>query len=102
MLGLLRLNLARLRGDVRVVVEEARRFLEPAGTLAAAQMGLGEELRAIALLGLRTTEFWTARFDPAQQHLEQARALAPRIGRPDLQFHRPVFPAIPRTPPSSP
>ena len=36
MLVLLRLNLARLRGDVPVVVEEARRLLEPAGTLAAA------------------------------------------------------------------
>src|SRR5260370_37878444 len=94
MLVLLRLNLAGLRGDVPVVVEEARRLLEPAGTLAAAQMGLGEELRAIALLGLGTTEFWTARFDQAQQHLEQARALAHRIGRPYLEFSSLVFQAI--------
>jgi LuxR family maltose regulon positive regulatory protein len=94
MLVLLRLNLARLRGDVPVVVEEARRLLEPAGTLAAAQMGLGEELRAIALLGLGITEFWTARFDQAQQHLEQARALAHRIGRPYLEFSSLVFQAI--------
>src|SRR5260370_11315260 len=102
MLGLLRLNLARLRGDVRVVVEEAGRLLEPAGALAAAQMGLGEELRAIALLGLGTTEFWTARFDQAQQHLEQARALAHRIGRPYLEFSSLVFRAILETLRASP
>jgi len=94
MLVLLRLNLARLRGDVPVLVEEAQRLLEPTGTLAAAQMGLGEELRAIALLGLGTTEFWTARFEEAQQHLEQARALAHRIGRPYLEFGSLVFQAI--------
>jgi len=97
MLVMLRLNLARLRGDVPVVVEEARRLLEPAGTLAAAQMGLGEELRAIALLGLGTTEFWTARFEAAQQHLEQARALAHRIGRPYLEFSSLVFQAVTET-----
>ena len=94
MLVMLRLNLARLRGDVPVVVEEARRLLEPAGTLVAAQMGLGEELRAIALLGLGTTESWTVRFEEARQHLEQARALAHRIGRPYLQFSSLVFQAI--------
>ena len=97
MLVLLRLNLARLRGDVPVVMEEARRLLEPAGTLAAAQLGLGEELRAIALLGLGTTEFWTARFDEAQQHLEQARTLAHRIGRPYLEFSSLVFQAVAET-----
>ena len=93
-LAMLRLNLARLRGDVSAVVEEARRLLAPAGTLAAAQMGLGEELRAIALLGLATTELWTASFDEAERHLEQARALAYRIGRPYLEFSSLVFRAI--------
>jgi LuxR family transcriptional regulator, maltose regulon positive regulatory protein len=90
-LAMLRLNLARLRGDVPAVAEEARRLLEPAGTLAAAQMGLGEELRAIALLGLGTTEFWTARLEEAERHLEQARVLAHRIGRPYLEFSSLVF-----------
>ena len=93
-LAMLRLNLARLRGDVAVVVEEARRLLEPDGNLAAAQLGLGEELRAVALLGLGTTELWTARFDEAERHLEQARALAHRIGRPYLEFSSLVFRAI--------
>jgi LuxR family transcriptional regulator, maltose regulon positive regulatory protein len=96
-LAVLRLNLALLRGDVPVLVEEARHLLEPTGTLAAAQMGLGEELRAIALLGLSTTEFWTARFEEADRHLEQARALAHRIGRPYLEFSSLVFRAIVET-----
>jgi LuxR family maltose regulon positive regulatory protein len=76
-LAMLRLNLARLRGDVAVVVEEARRLLERDGNLAAAQLGLGEELRAVALLGIGTTELWTARFDEAERHLEQARVVEP-------------------------
>jgi LuxR family transcriptional regulator, maltose regulon positive regulatory protein len=96
-LAVLRLNLALLRGDVAVLVEEARHLLEPTGTLAAAQMGLGEELRAIGLLGLGTTEFWTARFEEAERHLEQARALAHRIGRPYLEFSSLVFRAIVET-----
>ena len=85
-LAMLRLTLAQLRGDLPVAVEEARRLLEPAGTLAAAEMGLGEELRAMALLSLGTTEFWTARFEEAERHLEQARALAQQIKRPYLEF----------------
>ena len=85
-LGVLRLTLAQQRGDLPVAVEEARRLLEPAVTVAAAEMGLGEELHAMALLRLGTTEFWTGRFDEAEQHLEQARALAYQIGRPYLEF----------------
>jgi LuxR family transcriptional regulator, maltose regulon positive regulatory protein len=85
-LAMLRLTLAQLRGDLPVAVEEARRLLEPAVTLAAAEMGLGEELRAVALLSLGSTEFVAARFDQAERHLEQAGALARRIGRPYLEF----------------
>jgi LuxR family maltose regulon positive regulatory protein len=49
-------------------------------------MGLGEELRAMALLRLGTTEFSAARFEKAERHLEQARALAHQAGRPYLEF----------------
>jgi LuxR family maltose regulon positive regulatory protein len=85
-LAMLRLTLAQLRGDLPAAVEEARRLLEPAVTLAAAEMGLGEELRAMALLRLGTTELWAGRFEAAERHLEQARALARQIGRPYLEF----------------
>jgi LuxR family transcriptional regulator, maltose regulon positive regulatory protein len=85
-LGMFRLTLAQLRSDLPVAVEEARRLVEPTVTLAAAEMGLGEELRAMALLRLGTTEFWTGRFEDAERHLEHARVLAHRIGRPYLEF----------------
>jgi LuxR family transcriptional regulator, maltose regulon positive regulatory protein len=85
-LAMLRLTLAQSRSDLPVAVEEARRLAEPTVTLAAAEMGLNEELRAMALLRLGTTEFWTGRLEEAERHLEQARVLAQQIGRPYLEF----------------
>jgi LuxR family transcriptional regulator, maltose regulon positive regulatory protein len=85
-LAMLRLTLAQLRSDLPVAVEEAQRLVEPAVTQAAAEMGLGEELHAMALLKLGTTEFWTGRFEDAERHLEHARVLAHQIGRPYLEF----------------
>jgi LuxR family maltose regulon positive regulatory protein len=51
----------------------------------AAQPPVGEELRALALISLGTTEFWAAGEDP-ERHLEMGVALARRIGRPFLEF----------------
>jgi LuxR family maltose regulon positive regulatory protein len=85
-LAMLRLTLAQLRSDLPAAVEEARRLAEPAAALAAAEMGLGDELRAMALLRLGTTEFWSGRFEEAERHLEHARTLARQIGRPYLEF----------------
>jgi len=45
----------------------------------------------MALLRLGTTEFWAGRFDEAERHLEQARALARQIGRPYLEFASLVY-----------
>jgi LuxR family maltose regulon positive regulatory protein len=85
-LGVLRLTEAQLHSDLPAAIEEARRLVEPAATLAAAEMGLGDELRALALLRLGSTEFWTGRFEEALRHLEHARTLAQQIGRPYLEF----------------
>ncbi|HEY2692672.1 MAG TPA: hypothetical protein VGJ50_29845, partial [Streptosporangiaceae bacterium] len=52
----------------------------------AARAGLSDELRALALIILGDTEIWGARLDQAEPHLEQAAALARRIGRPYLEF----------------
>ncbi len=52
----------------------------------AAQPGLGEELRALALISLGGAEFWAAGSTEAERHLEQGVALARRIGRPYLEF----------------
>jgi LuxR family maltose regulon positive regulatory protein len=86
MIAVLRLYRARLRGDLPAVAEEVRRLLEPAGAPAAAQLGAGEDLRALALMSLGSTEFFAAQFDDAERHLEQASALGHRIGRPFLEF----------------
>src|SRR5262249_58989619 len=52
----------------------------------AAQPGLGQELRALALISLGITEYWAACVEEAQRHLEQGIALARRIGRPYLEL----------------
>ena len=86
LLGVARLHLVGKRGDQKARAEEARRLLAAAETLEAAQPGLGEELRALALLEIGDAETWTGRLDQAESHLEQAIALARRIGRPYLEF----------------
>ena len=86
LLGITRLLLARQRGNLQAVAEEARRLQAMAEAPDAAQPGLGEDLRALALISLGITEFWTARFEEAERHLEQGVALARRIGRPYLEF----------------
>jgi LuxR family maltose regulon positive regulatory protein len=83
MAGLL---LARQRGNLPAVAEEARRLQAAAEALGAARPGLGEDLRALALINLGIAEYGTARFEEAEPHLEQGVTLARRIGRPYLEF----------------
>ncbi|HEV3293367.1 MAG TPA: hypothetical protein VG123_30685, partial [Streptosporangiaceae bacterium] len=86
LLGMARLSLARQRGDLPAVAGEARRLQAMAEAPGAAQPGLGEELRALALIDLGITEVWAARDADAEPHLERGVALARRIGRPFLEF----------------
>ena len=76
-------------GTSRRWPRQAQRLLAPAGAAGPAQLGLGEDLRALALINLGIAELWTARFDEADRHLEQGVALARRIGRPYPGDHRP-------------
>ena len=92
LLGMVRLLLARQRGNLPAVAEEARRLQAMAEAPDAAQPGLGEDLRALALISLGIAEFWAARFEEAEPHLEQGVALAHRIGRPLSGVHRPGVP----------
>jgi len=85
MLAILRMQSARQRGDLPAVAEEAQRLLTPADDAASAQLGLGEDLRALALINLGIAELWTSGFDEADRHLQQGAALAHRIGRPYLE-----------------
>jgi LuxR family maltose regulon positive regulatory protein len=86
LLGIVRLLVVRERGDVPAVAEAARRLQAPAEAPDATQVFLGQDLRALALISLGTTEVWTGRFQEAERHLEQGVALARRIGRPFLEF----------------
>jgi LuxR family maltose regulon positive regulatory protein len=84
-LAVVRLRFALRRGDLPAVTEQAQRLLAPAGAAAPARFGVGEDLRALALISLGVAEVWTARFDEADRHLERGIALAHRIGRPFLE-----------------
>jgi LuxR family maltose regulon positive regulatory protein len=94
LLGVVRLLLARQRGDLPAVAEQARRLQDLAESSDAvlynlapsARAGLGEELHALALINLGIAEVWAARVEEAERHLEQGVALARRIGRPFLEF----------------
>jgi LuxR family transcriptional regulator, maltose regulon positive regulatory protein len=94
LLGVVGLLLARQRGDPPAVIEEVRRLQAAAEAPDAAQYdlapaaraGLGEDLRALALINLGIAEYGTARFEVALQHLEDGVTLARRIGRPYLEF----------------
>jgi LuxR family transcriptional regulator, maltose regulon positive regulatory protein len=85
LLGITRLVLARQRWNLQAVAEEAQRLQVLAEAPDAAQPPLGEELRALALISLGSTEFWAAGEDP-ERHLEMGVALARRIERPFLEF----------------
>jgi len=94
LLGMVGLLLARQRGNLPVVAEEARRLqaapeapeVAQDDLAPAARAGLSEELRALALINLGIAEIWTFRFEKAEQHLQDGVALASRIGRPYLEF----------------
>jgi LuxR family transcriptional regulator, maltose regulon positive regulatory protein len=85
LLGIVRLLVARQRGNRLAEAQEAERLRTIAGAPEAARPSLGEELRALALISLGYAEGWTARSGPTG-HLEQGRMLARRIGRPYLEF----------------
>ena len=86
LVGMVRLLLARQRGDRFAVAEQAQQLQALAEAPQPTQPGLGEELRALALVNLGITEVWAGRLEDADMHLQQGVALARRIGRPYLEF----------------
>jgi LuxR family transcriptional regulator, maltose regulon positive regulatory protein len=83
--AVVRMRLARQRGDLPAVAEEAERLLAPGVMTDLAEPRQGGDLRALALINLGIAEAWTARFDDADRHLENGIALAHEIGRPYLE-----------------
>ncbi len=82
----LRLAVARARNDLTAVARGAQGLLLSAESGVLMPPGLGEELRALALMQLGIAEIWTGLTGPAEQHLEQTVALARRINRPLLEL----------------
>jgi DNA-binding SARP family transcriptional activator len=89
LLGIVRLQVARQRGNLLAEAQEAQRLRIMAGVPESAVPALGEELRVLTLISLGYTEGWTARSDPTG-HLEQGRRPTrwPRSRRPSGRPHR--------------
>ena len=84
----LQLSLARRRGDVAGVIEQARFLASPVTGPSDEDIALGSDLRAVALMNLGTAEAWTlGRPDApdAERHLREGADLARQIGRPYLE-----------------
>ena len=86
-----RMQLARKRGDIEAVAEQARPLLATAAATGPGQPELGGDLRALALINLGIAEMWTSRVDEAERHLEDGIALAREIGRPYLELNGLAF-----------
>ncbi len=90
-LAAVRMQLARKRGDVAAVAEQARPLLATAAAAGPGQQELGGDLRALALINLGIAEMWTSRVDEADRHLADGIALAREIGRPYLELNGLAF-----------
>src|SRR5205807_1402312 len=81
----LQLALARRRGDLAGVIEQARFLASPVTGQSDEDIALGNDLRAVALMNLGTAEAWTLGLPDAERHLREGAGLAREIGRPYLE-----------------
>ena len=81
----LQLALARRRGDLAGVMEQARFLASPVTGPSDEDIALGSDLRAVALMNLGTAEAWTLGLPDAERHLREGAVLAREIGRPYLE-----------------
>jgi LuxR family transcriptional regulator, maltose regulon positive regulatory protein len=81
----LQLSLARRRGDLAGVIEQARFLASPVTGSSDEDIALGSDLRAVALMNLGTVEAWSLGLPDAVRHLREGAVLAREIGRPYLE-----------------
>jgi LuxR family maltose regulon positive regulatory protein len=91
LLGVVQLLLARQRGNLPAVAEQARWLQALAEAPEAVRPAHSQELRALAQISLGITDLWAGRLEEvgleeAERHLERGVALARQIGRPFLEF----------------
>src|SRR3954454_15409659 len=80
----LRLALARRNGQFTEVIEQVN-LLDASITDDSNQIGMGNELRGLALTNLGIVETWSGRLADAERHLAEGAALAQTIGWPYLE-----------------
>jgi LuxR family transcriptional regulator, maltose regulon positive regulatory protein len=85
-LAVVRLSLARRRGDQAAVEKEAVGLLAPADAAGALRLEFGDDLRAWALINLGIAELSSSRLDDAERHVDEGIDLAHRIERPYLEM----------------
>ena len=85
-LASVRLALARQRGDLGGAVQAMRSLESVLDSQPPNAAGHTDDIRALALMTLGTTELWSLRLTDARRHLEEGLGLARRIGRPYLEI----------------
>jgi LuxR family maltose regulon positive regulatory protein len=81
----LKLGLARRRGHLADIVEQARFLDSPVTGESDEDIALDSDLRAVALYNLGTLEAWSLGLPDAERHLQEGAILARQIGRPYLE-----------------
>jgi LuxR family transcriptional regulator, maltose regulon positive regulatory protein len=81
----LKLSLARRRGSLAGVTEQARFLASPVAGQSDQDIALDSDLRAVALMNLGIIEAWSGGLPDAERHLQEGAALAREIGRPYLE-----------------
>ena len=81
----LKLSLARRRGHLAGVLEQAKFLASPVTGQSDEDIALGSDLRAVALMNLGIVEAWSLGLPDAERHLQEGADLARQIGRPYLE-----------------
>ena len=84
-LASLKLSLARRRGHLAGVLEQAKFLASPVTGQSDEDIAIGSELRAVALMNLGIVEAWSQGLPDAERHLQEGADLARQIGRPYLE-----------------
>ena len=84
-IGSLKLSLARRRGNLADVVEQAQFLASPISAESDEDVALDSDLRAVALMNLGIVEAWSLASAASERHLQEGADLARKIGRPYLE-----------------
>jgi len=81
----LKLSLARRRGHLAGVLEQAEFLSSPITGQSDEDIALDSDLRAVALMNVGIVEAWSLGLPDAERHLQEGAVLAREIGRPYLE-----------------